>query len=206
MTATSTACLGLAALASAGEPPMPATYYMTLSWTSLLVPGKPQDFEHNRWYDLENQLYRDDTIQGNEVTETIVERPAQDKRKYDWDKVRGLCTNSTFESRIEGFVPVYPGMTEEADTVNGIKSTKYTKNLLQYNVSVWFSKGDSKVKDGIPLQVYNSYDEQRKTHKGGITSITKFEPKVTADDFKLSDKCEAAVLKTGKQQLSSLKR
>jgi len=190
MSATSTACLGLAAFASAGEPPMPGTYQMTLSWIDVRNPSKPQTFEHNRWYDLENQLYRDDTIQGTEVTETIVERPGQDKRKYDWDKVRGLCTNSTFQSRIEGFVPVYPGMDVAADTVQGVKATKYTKNLLQYNVSVWFSKGDSKVADGIPLQVYNSYDAEQKTHAQGITKITNFKAKVEKDDFKLSDKCE----------------
>merc|ERR1711924_22642 len=162
---------------------------MNLSWTDVRDPSQPKAFKHNRWYDLQNQIYRDDTLEGDEVTEVIVERPAQDQRKYDWDKVRHLCTNSTFTSKIEGFILSYPDMEEDVDTVDGVKSSKYTKNLLQYNVSVWFSKGDSKVADGVPLQVYNSYDETQKTHKDGLTKISNFKGKVDSDDFKLSEQC-----------------
>jgi hypothetical protein len=190
---TFTSAMCFATFTSANPPPMPNAYSMTLSWTDLRTPV-PTKYEHNRWYDLTNQLYRDDTIQNGDATEVIIERPSLDQRKYDWDKVRGLCTNSTFQAKIDGFVPVFEGMTEISEMVDGIKATKYTKNLLQYNVSVWFSKGDPKVADNTPLQVYNSYDAETKTHQYGLTKITKFNPTVDPAIFKLSEQCSTGAV------------
>ena len=176
--------------AAAAQPAMPGSYQLSLNWQQATADGKTYDFMHNRWYDITNQLYRDDTVLAGSVTEKIIQRPTLDFCQYDYDIVRNICKNTTNAASIDGFVLFYGGMTSESDIVDGVQATKWSKALYQYNISIWVASGDSTVADGTPIQVYNSYDEQTGTHVGGLTHITSYNTTLDKDAFVLDAICE----------------
>ena len=89
---------------STQPPKIPPRHTMTIKWS-----GQGFDYEHNRGYDIDNQLYRDQSISTRapttgQVMLQVLERPQLDQKAWQSDLQRMVCTNWTFTSRINGFV------------------------------------------------------------------------------------------------------
>ena len=192
---TATAALrgGSQATATA-MPTVPTTYGVTLTWSQELPTGVAH-FKHQRWYDLKAQKYRDDTFStssGDKVDE-VLQLPGE-KKRYDDNTETGVCSVQQDESHIDGFIKTYPDMKVEDDTVKGVKAKKYSKDFTGYTVAVWFADGDEKVKDGTPLQTYNSYNEQQGVMVKGLTTISDYVTSFDADKtFALPDSCKTPI-------------
>jgi len=178
---------------AATSPTMPEAYSVTLAWTQQTDSGA-QHFKVIRWYDLNAQKYRADTyssVTGKRMEE-VLELPATMHKRFSHDLQIGGCREQPDQSRIDGFIPVLSGsdVKVEDDTVAGTKAKKYTKKFAGYTVSVWFASGDSKVADGAPLQLYNSYNEEQKVQVGGIIRISNYDTKFDSDTiFALPEPC-----------------
>ena len=82
-------------------------------------------------------------------------------------------------------------MKVEDDTVGDVKAKKYSKKFTGYSIAVWLADGNEKVKDGTPLQTYNSYNEEQKVQVKGLIRITGYTTKFDADEtFALPDSCK----------------
>ena len=185
----------MASVVALDPPAMPGKYQLTLSWTRT-VKGQPvYKYAHQRWYDLPNQLYRDDTLDADNLktaTDSTVEKPDIDHQLYDMDFLRKVCTNRVFVSRIDGFIQSYNNETCVLETLTHmgtpVKAMKCTKQLVAYTISDWYAHGDKNLKDGTPLQQYNSYDE---SNGFSVTTISDYTPTFPVSVFDLTPECAA---------------
>ena len=177
-------------LAAAQPPKIPPRHTMTIKWS-----GQGFDYEHNRGYDIDNQLYRDQSISTRaptpgQVMLQVLERPQLDQKAWQSDLQRMVCTNWTFTSRINGFVNNFQNMVHEGVEVkDAVACDKWTAHFDSppnpYNYSAWFDQ-----KTGYPVAVYNSDDEAQGAVDGGIKHITNFNTDIPDDYFTCKSPCE----------------
>merc|ERR1712098_90382 len=135
--------------------------------------GKTYPYTHKRSYDVGEQLYCDDQMDGEKIVTSTVYRPG-DKLAYQYGS--GRCTTWDFESRIDGFPPVAGFPYNQTDKVGD----EYSKTFFDpsgkvplYRLDVWFN-------GATPAQYHNTDDEA--TIVGGIKKITNYVPKIADKD------------------------
>merc|ERR1719262_1055539 len=161
-----------AATPPAFAPAMPSVYEMLISWDQTAA-GKTYSYTHKRSYDVAQQLYRDDQMDGDKIVTSTVYRPS-DKLAYQYGQ--GGCVTWDFESRIDGFPPVDGFPYNLTDKVGDEFSKTFydpTGKIPLYRLDVWF--------DGTtPVQYHNTDDEA--TIVGGLKHITDFKAKIEDKD------------------------
>merc|ERR1712196_734851 len=166
------AALSLAASHPDFAPSIPNAYEMLISW-SAVDGGKTYSYTHKRSYDVAQQLYRDDQMDGEKIVTSTVYRPGE-KLAYQYGP--GGCTTWAFESRIDGFPPVFGFPFNQTDKVGDEYSKTYydpTGKVPLYRLDVWFQ-------GTTPVQYHNTADEAAIV--GGVKQISKYAPKI--DDEK----------------------
>merc|ERR1711988_2045734 len=114
------AALALAVTPPAFAPTLPSAYEMLISWEASSA-GKTYSYTHKRSYDIGQQLYRDDQMDGEKIVTSTIYRPS-DKLAYQYGQ--GGCTTWDFESRIDGFPPT-----------SGSRSTGRTRSVTSSRTS-----------------------------------------------------------------------
>jgi hypothetical protein len=168
-----------AADATVSVPNMPSQYQMDITW-SMKAGGKVYDYLHHRFYDVGNQLYRDDEHRGSSVMSTVIENPG-DGHAYSYDFQRDACEMWNFTAKINGFPLVYPTLVHAGvQVVDGVKCDKFTNTndpTRIYDYAVFFKQGTN-----VPVAVYNS-DAAKQAIVGGMHHITNFDTNVPDKTF-----------------------
>jgi hypothetical protein len=125
-----------------------------LTWRS----PQGHEYNHEEAYDLDNQKWSDSVIENNSVTTRTLELPTTTGKSYIYDPLKKSCIETDIKGVvISGAIRMFPDMKNETtEVVEGVLCDKWTKDLGNYNVAVWFTHNGL-----VPVQMYNSDDEAK---------------------------------------------
>ena len=119
---------------------------MIIDWDAEAA-GKTYHYTHKRSYDLVNQVYRDDQMDGDKIVTSTVYRPG-DKLAYQYGS--NGCVTWDFESKIDGFPPVDGYAFNLTDkVVDEFSKTFYDPKgeKVLYRLDIWFVGGKPSIRD-----------------------------------------------------------